>query len=268
MVLSDVTRVKELEREKSKVKRLISLGELAAGMAHEIKNPLASIKTFAELLPSKYDDHEFRHKFSEIVRQEIERINKLVVELLNFSRIPKPSLEMTDIKVVMDEVLLLLFPQLSRQKIRLQKFYHEELPLLEADRDQLKQALLNICLNAVQAMPGGGNLSVDIFLNTKEPAGNSTGTIKILIKDTGIGIAPHQEERVFDPFFTTKTEGVGIGLSVSHQIISDHGGTIKFKSEYKETVFEITLPVACPEGSEADEVAYSTMRQGQHAPEN
>ena len=252
MVLSDVTRVKELEREKSETKRLISLGELAAGMAHEIKNPLASIKTFAELLPDKYDDHEFRHSFSAIVGQEIERINGLVMELLNFSRIPRPYFKKIDIRGVAEEVLMLLVPQLASQKIRIQKSYHNELPALEADRDQLKQALLNICLNAIQAMPKGGRLGVDIF-----PAGEPAGKmIKIIISDTGTGISPHLKEKVFDPFFTTKTGGVGIGLSVSHQIISDHGGSIKFKSKRKGTVFEINLPVACYEGRETHEIAY------------
>ena len=191
MVLSDVTRIKELESEKNQALRLASLGELAAGMAHEIKNPLVSIKTFAELLPYKYDDSEFRNNFSQIVKQEIERINKLIMELLNFSRIPKPSLEEVEITVVMDEILTLLAPQLDSQKIRLRKRYYEKLPLLEADRDQLKQALLNICLNGIQAMPDGGELGVEI-MHAEKPGG---GSVKILIKDTGPGIPPHQKER-------------------------------------------------------------------------
>jgi PAS domain S-box-containing protein len=248
MVLSDVTRIKELEREKSQAMRLASLGELAAGMAHEIKNPLVSIKTFAELLPYKYDDHEFRHGFSHIVKQEIERINKLIMELLNFSRSPQPNFEDVDIKVVMDEILMLLTPQLNTQKIQLCKLYHKDLPALKADRDQLKQALLNICLNGIQAMPEGGELEVEIFSVEKPAVEAGRGAlpqrkVKILIKDTGTGIDPRQKERVFDPFFTTKTEGIGIGLSISHRIITDHGGTVQFNSSLKGTVFEICLPV-------------------------
>jgi len=245
MVLSDVTRIKELESEKNQALRLASLGELAAGMAHEIKNPLVSIKTFAELLPYKYDDSEFRNNFSQIVKQEIERINKLIMELLNFSRIPKPSLEEVEITVVMDEILTLLAPQLDSQKIRLRKRYYEKLPLLEADRDQLKQALLNICLNGIQAMPDGGELGVEI-MHAEKPGG---GSVKILIKDTGPGIPPHQKERIFDPFFTTKAQGTGMGLSISHRIITDHRGSIKCKSRRKGTVFEISLPAAKEEAS-------------------
>lgn len=248
MVLSDVTRLKKLEREKSQAMRLASLGEMAAGLAHEIKNPLVSIKTFAELLPVKYDDQEFRNSFSQIVGQEIERINKLIMELLNFSRIPKPSFAEVNIKLLLEEIFKLVSPQLGSQKIKLKKIYREELPLILADRDQLKQALLNICLNGIQAMPQGGELEVEAFTAEEaaaEAAGDAfTREIKILIKDTGPGIAPHQKERIFDPFFTTKPDGVGIGLSISHRIITDHKGSIKLKSEGKGTTFEISLPVA------------------------
>ncbi|MDO9533980.1 MAG: ATP-binding protein [Bacillota bacterium] len=245
MVLSDITRIKELEREKSQVQRLVSLGELAAGMAHEIKNPLVSIKTFAELLPDKYDDYEFRYTFSKIVKGEIERINKLITELLNLSRAHVPCFEEVDTGVIMDEILLLLYPQLGSQKIRLMKTFEKNMPAVRADRDQIKQALLNICLNGIQAMPGGGELRVEIA-SLHSPQKNSHDSarrmVKIGIQDTGMGISPKQKEKIFDPFFTTKAEGVGIGLSISHRIIADHGGTVQFRSDENGTVFEIALP--------------------------
>lgn len=258
MVLSDLTRIKELEREKNRTEKLASLGKLAAGIAHEIKNPLVSIKTFAELLPEKYDDYEFRHTFSQIVTGEINRINKLIMELLNFSRNNRPYLEKVDIWELMEEVLLLLFPRIDSQKILLHKNCHGDALVVKADREQMKQALFNICVNAVQAMPGGGELWVDVcLLPERVPAGKSlssstggspdsaaAGKLKIMIKDTGTGIAPEQQNRIFDPFYTTKPDGVGMGLSISHRIITDHGGSVQFFSNSTGTVFEIYLPAA------------------------
>ena len=250
LVLSDITRIKQLEKEKNQSQRLVSLGELAAGMAHEIKNPLASIQTFAELLPEKYDDHEFRYSFSRIVKGEVIRINELVMKLLHFTNNPRPFYTEVDLKALLEEILGLLSPQLTAHKIGLSRFYGQGLPLLKADRDQLKQALLNICLNGVQAMPTGGVLQVQVLPPAaKETFPGEAGfvstdkEISIRIRDTGTGISAQQKERVFDPFFTTKSNGVGIGLSISHKIITAHGGTVRFQSDPEGTVFDIFLPV-------------------------
>jgi PAS domain S-box-containing protein len=248
MVLSDVTRIKVLEKEKSQVQRLVSLREMAAGMAHEIKNPLVSIKTFAELLPKKYEDHEFRYTFSRIVSQEIDRINNLIVKLLDFDNDSQDHCEAVDVKALMAEVILLLSPQLKVQEIRIREHYDPEIPPVWAGRDQLKQAILNVCLNGIQAMPEGGELRVGVFIVSTAGGGNNDvvppeGKIRILVEDTGVGISIQQKERVFDPFFTTKAEGVGIGLSISQKIIVSYGGTIQFQSRDGEgTSFEICLP--------------------------
>jgi len=280
MVLSDITRIKELEREKSQNERLASLGKMAAGIAHEVKNPLVSIKTFAELLPEKYDDQEFRHNFSKIVSEEIARINKLIMELLNFSRNNRPAYEEVDIRELIDEVMMLLSPQINTQGIELKQHCHQNIPAVKADRDQLKQALLNICLNAVQAMPDGGELGIEVLalkgshdthdtrgahgtydmthdthgrgMPSLQVAGQVTALsanpsfdrVKIIIKDTGTGIDPVERDRIFDPFFTTKVDGIGIGLSISHRIITDHGGNVQFSSSSNGTIFEIYLPGA------------------------
>ncbi|RJX27997.1 MAG: PAS domain-containing protein [Dethiobacter sp.] len=249
MALSDITRIKELEREKSEVQRLASLGEMAAGMAHEIKNPLVSIKTFAELLPEKYENHEFRYSFSQIVSQEIERINNLVMGLLKISRDQQVyNYDEVNIEVLLDEIFLLVLPQLNAQNIGVYKHYEPDVPVIQADREQLKQALFNICLNGIQAMPGGGELRVEI-LPVMVLAGETAGVlspgkkVKIVIEDTGIGISSPEKEKIFDPFFTTKADGVGIGLSISHRVITSHGGSIQVRSSKGEgTVFEIYLP--------------------------
>gem|GEM_PF-207903 len=253
LVLSDVTRQKELEKEKSRTERLASLGELAAGMAHEIKNPLVSIKTFAELLPEKFEEQDFRYSFSSVVGHEIERINNLVTKLLKFARDAEHHCVDVDINDVMEEVLLLLSPQMDFRGIGLSKSYAPALPTIRADRNQLKQALFNICQNSVEAMPEGGSLGVDVLWLIEEngqelpgwgQAGFSPGEmIKIVISDTGEGISMEKKDKVFDPFFTTKSDGVGIGLSISHRILQDYGGEIRLESvEGQGTVFEVLVP--------------------------
>lgn len=246
MVISDVTRLKELEQEKSQAQRLASLGKLAADMAHEIKNPLVSIKTFAELLPERYEDSEFRYGFTHIVSQEIERINKLVMELLNLSKDSRGVFHEVDLVDLMDETLLLLSPQLDSHGVQLEKFYQEELPPILADKDQLKQALFNICLNGVQAMTAGGSLRIKLSCEqrrSQEISGRAASPkkVKIIIQDTGPGIAKQEKERIFDPFYTTKPGGTGIGLSISHKIIFDHGGKVRLSSSSHGTTFEIIL---------------------------
>ncbi|MGI5822394.1 MAG: ATP-binding protein [Dethiobacteria bacterium] len=269
LVISDITKVKELEKEKNQIQRLVSLGELAAGMAHEIKNPLASIQTFAELLPEKYDDHEFRYSFSRIVKGEIERINELVMKLLNFTHSPPPFYTKVDPRALLEEIMGLLSPQLAAQKIRLFQHYARDIPPLKADRDQLKQALLNICLNGVQAMPKGGELHVQILpLAAAETfPGNSyfaltDQKVKIRIRDTGKGISTWQKERVFDPFFTTKSQGMGIGLSISHKIITEHGGTVRFHSDSGGTVFKICLPVVEKKALQENQILDPPVEKG------
>jgi PAS domain S-box-containing protein len=237
IVLHNITRIKELESERIKSQRLISLGEVAAGIAHEIKNPLVSIKTFADLLPEKYEDDDFRNKFSNVVSQEITRINDLVGELLNFVKEPVLNYEQVYIESLIEEVLSLLSFQMDEQLIVVKI----ELPVLRepvlVDRSLLKQALLNICLNSVQAMPNGGKLIVG--------ARYSDSSLIINIEDTGPGIADSIREKIFDPFVTNKADGVGLGLSICHKIISAHGGRIILKSdESTGSRFEIVLPRA------------------------
>lgn len=235
IVLSNITRIKELENERRRSQRLISLGEVAAGIAHEIKNPLVSIKTFADLLPEKYEDDDFRHRFSSVVGQEITRINDLVSELLNFVKEPVLNYEQVDIKDLIEEVISLLSPQMEAQRIIIKVDHSEIKEPVSADRSLLKQALLNICLNSVQAMPNGGRMILGVLFSDTD--------LTIYIEDTGIGIADSIREKIFDPFVTNKADGVGLGLSICHKIISAHGGRIILKDgEGTGSRFEIVLP--------------------------
>ena len=207
----------ELERQE----RLKSVGILAAGMAHEIKNPLTTIKTFAEYLPQKYDDPEFRENFKRIVVDEVDRVNNIVKQLLDFSRPRELSLKNESIISILEETLALLNSNLLKSKILVVKNYQAD-PYLRADRNQLKQVFLNIFLNSIQAMPGGGKL----YVSTSD----KNSSLLVEIKDTGIGITKDHLLRIFDPFFTTKEDGTGLGLSIVHGIITKHGGKINIQS--------------------------------------
>jgi len=253
MVLSDVSQIKALEKEKSQAQRLASLGEIAAGIAHEIKNPLVSIKTFAELLPDKYDDQEFRHNFSKVAGQEINRINNLVTELLNFVKEDDLNFETIKLSTILDDIIFLVSAQADQQNIIINKEYRNKMDCLKIDRRLIKQALLNVCFNAIQAMPGGGTLTIGAALNIE----NSTDTnaveenirsippqTMIYIRDTGPGIPDSIKDKIFDPFVTNKSDGTGIGLSISHKIVAAHNGQIRFYSEKgRGTTFEILLPI-------------------------
>jgi PAS domain S-box-containing protein len=256
LVLSNVTRIKKLEQEKSQSQRLASLGEMAANIAHEIKNPLVSIKTFAELLPEKYEDNHFRHNFSIVVSQEITRINNLVTEMLNYVKNSELYLEQVKLDLLIDDVLLLLSPQFESGRIKIKKHYDPELPFLTADSSLIKQALINVCVNAVQAMPGGGDLNIGFKAgNGRANLSGSGGmlesqnthgqeAIEIFIEDNGRGVEESVKNCLFDPFVTSKADGIGLGLSVSQKIVMAHGGRISYKSLIGGgTRFKITLPL-------------------------
>ena len=206
-----------LRHEVTRAERLKAVGTLAAGMAHEIKNPLAAIKTFTEFLPERYDNAEFREKFHRIVGGEVNRINHLVQRLLEFARPSAPQLALVQASEVMRETLECLQAITVQKRIRVETAFSEP-DHIQADREQLKQAFLNLLLNGIEAMQPGGALNVTIRPRH--------GFVEILIEDTGPGIPQEILPRVFDPFYTTKDHGTGLGLSIVHTIVTEHGGHI------------------------------------------
>lgn len=243
--------------------KLAALGAMAAGMAHEIKNPLVALRTFTQLLPMKWEDKEFRDKFSTVVPPEIDKINKIAENLLKFGRPSKPEFKPTNVNAVLEEVLELLENQFRKNNIRVAtKFV--QLPMINGDPGQLSQAFLNIILNASQAMPNGGELIIKTDVGhviqlgnlTKEnlaqskqfadqPSDNKVPTVFVEITDTGSGIPEEKMKNMFDPFFTTKETGTGMGLPITLRIIEEHKGSIKVKSQVgKGTTFIIILPQA------------------------
>jgi len=245
MVFNDLSDVKQMEEEVRRLDRLASLGTLAAGMAHEIKNPLSSIKTFTQLLPEKMDDPEFRGDFLALAQKEVDRIDYLVNQLLSFARPSKPQLQKTDILKVLEESLAIVENQIVKKKAKLTKEFAKDLPLIPVDERQIKQVFINIIVNALQAMEEGGSISLVTKLSEpKIHRGEEAEFFQILITDTGKGIPEDQLDKLFNPFFTTKHDGTGLGLAIVHRIVEDHHGFIEVSSKVgKGTTFTVNFPL-------------------------
>ncbi len=228
-----------LYRDKVQSERLASIGMMSATFAHEIRNPLTSLKTFAQLMPEKYNDMEFRNTFSKIVEGEIEKIDGLINDLLDFSMHKKAS-RMNNFNLVslLDDTVDYVKGKApySTGSIAVKKKYGDREILMTGDASKLNQAFVNIITNGYQAMNGEGLLTVDV-----NPNGNN---VDIIITDTGDGIEPESISKIFDPFVTTKEMGVGLGLAISKRIIEDHKGDLHVESSIAAgTSFTITLPV-------------------------
>jgi PAS domain S-box-containing protein len=252
VVLTDITALKRLELQIRRSDRLASLGTLSAGMAHEIKNPLVSIKTFAQLLPERYQDSDFRETFSNLIGHEIDRIDSLVNQLLRFARPAKPLLKPMHVHAVLEKSLQLVGHRLYQKEIKLTRSWQADVDTLRADADQLEQVFLNFFLNAMDAMKRGGEMVVSTEIRPAEEwvaavtgsNGDVDELLRITIRDNGEGIRTEDIPHVFDPFFTTKDYGTGLGLSVVHGIIQEHAGQIEVESELsKGTAFHILLPL-------------------------
>lgn len=254
VVFNDMTVLKKMEEQIRRTDRLSSIGTLSAGMAHEIKNPLVTIKTFTQLLPQQYGDTDFRHTFFDLVGQEVKRIDTIVNRLLNFARPAQASLKPVSLHEIIENSLRLAEQQFLQHEITLKRYLDAKRHIIEADAEQLNQTFINFFLNATHAMNKGGTLTVRTTVIrpsqdfTRIAGLPDSDSIRVDIQDTGCGIAPEDLNKIFDPFFTTKEDGVGLGLSVSHGIIQEHKGTIDVESEKgKGTVFHVQFPLLQPQ---------------------
>ncbi len=251
LVFTDMTEVKGLEEQVRRADQLSSVGTLAAGMAHEIKNPLVTIKTFTQLLPERHDDADFRNDFSSLVAHEVERIDSIVNQLLSFSKPRTPNLVPMKLHDTVEKTLKLVHEQLSQKNIALNNGLQAKHDLISGDVDLLTQALVNFNLNAIEAIGSGGTINVTSsnctyrFAQGDNPDDAiSRSCIRLQINDTGKGIERDQLQKIFDPFFTSKSEGTGMGLSVAHGIIREHHGAIEVESKPgKGSTFSIYIPV-------------------------
>ncbi len=219
-----VKRLEKLEGETRQTEKLKAVATLAAGMAHEIKNPLASLKTFVDYLPSKGNDPVFQRKFQRLATQEVGKIDRIVHRLLDFAKPHPPRLYPVHVSQVIDETLELLSNECLRRHIIVERSYDVH-DTIQADSQQLRQVFLNLLLNSVEAMDGcGGTLLIETKIEGER--------VKVIIEDSGPGIPQANLERLFEPFFTTKPSGTGLGLSITHSIIREHNGSITIESVY------------------------------------
>jgi two-component system sensor histidine kinase HydH len=249
--LVQIARENELmKQELERSERLKAVAHFASGMAHEIKNPLTAIKTFTEYLPEKKNDPEFLNKFSNIVSGEVDRIDSLVHQLLDFAKPSPLKLEETDIHKLLVDTLNLLSNDFIKCKIKVNTDYTDKKLIIHIDPNRMKQAFLNIFLNALEAMPSGGTLSIKTIVHRQQTIDGSvdhrpsTMDSKVIIEviDTGCGIPEKDLPHIFEPFYSTKENGTGLGLSIVYNIIKEHGGSIKAETKTGEgTRFVIEL---------------------------
>jgi signal transduction histidine kinase len=226
-----------LKQELEHSERLKTASALALGLAHEIKNPITTIKTFAEYLPEKLDDKDFLKKFSRLIPAETERINNIIQQLLRFSKPSAPKFQQTYIEQIIRETLAFLNSEFLKRRIELSEIYEDENNTIHADPEQIKQVFLNIIFNAMEAMPRGGTIVIEIKLLDNY-------FLEISIKDNGSGISKDDLPHIFDPFFSKKESGTGLGLAITHQIVKNHNGKIEVQSKINNgTIVKLQFPI-------------------------
>ena len=222
--------------------RLASIGEMAAGIAHEIKNPLAGIAGVIQVLKKDMPPGEPKRAVLDEVLSQVERMDKAVRNLLSFARPPEPKMTLVDVNELIAKLLDFLSPQFAKHGITAERKFSTGLPWLVLDPDLLQQALLNLALNAIKAMPEGGSFSLETRMEAAE--GEGQGSIKIIFSDTGEGISPENLGRIFSPFFTTRQQGTGLGLAITQRIVEQHNGEISVTSTPgRGASFTISLPL-------------------------
>ena len=227
--------------------RLSSLGLLTAGLAHEIRNPLVAIRTFTQLLPERYNDAEFREGFQGLALKEVDRICGLINDLLSFARPSRPNVAEENMNDVVDGIARILETEAKEKGVEIARDFGLDLPKVWIDREQMKQVFMNLILNAIQAMREGGSIFISTRLISRDEAGHSGQFVQVEVRDTGIGIPAENLDHIFDPFFTSKDEGSGLGLSISHQIVQEHGGYVTVESKLDVgTTFFVNLPTGKP----------------------
>ena len=237
MLFKDLSEVRSLRREVARSQRLASVGMLAAGVAHEIRNPLSSIKGFATYFKERYPDVRENQHVANIMIQEIDRLNRVVGQLLELARPVSVSKKRTPVNSLIENALKLIEPQIVENQVRVQTLISPDVEAVSVDPDKINQVLLNLYLNAIESMEPGGSLGVSVSKN-EEMKG-----IEIRITDSGVGISEADLAHIFDPYFTTRASGTGLGLAIVHNIIEAHDGSITVESEHGQgTTVSIFLP--------------------------
>ena len=249
LLLRDIKHTKELEEDLKLADRLVLIGTLAAGLAHEIRNPLGGIKGAAQLLRRSADSNASVREFTAIMIREVDRVDLLIEQLLDLSRPAQLTLAPVNIHEILEDVLLLEGQTVNDREIHIRKRFDPSLPPIRADRAQLTQVFLNLVKNAFQAMERSGALTITTRVETDyHIRGQDTGPNRFIwvdLADEGGGIRDEDLPHIFSPFFTTKINGTGLGLATCYRIIKEHGGTIRVETtEGKGSTFKVSLVVA------------------------
>ncbi|VFQ43484.1 ATP-binding protein [Desulfoluna butyratoxydans] len=235
-ILKDLSDIRALELEIQQKDKLAAVGTLAAGVAHEVRNPLSSIRGYATYFGSLFDSDSDNKKAARIMAEEVDRVNRVISELLEFARPMKLELKEAAIYKLVDKALRLIKCEADLAKVKIISSIEADIPNVAIDKDRFTQVLLNIFINGIQAMESGGSLTVKVF--TLEDR------LRFEISDTGDGISAADQANIFNPYFTTKKKGTGLGLAIAFKIIESHGGAISIESSKgKGTTFMISIPL-------------------------
>ena len=236
VTIEDVSDIRMLTEQLIRADRLAAMGELTAGVAHEVRNPLGIIRASVQLMEDSQSSAERVHAAGEVIKQEIDRLDRVVKALLDFGRPAQPSLRPVAVRHVLQEVALFSRPSATRSKVRIVEDYATGIPDVMADPEQLKQVFVNLISNAVQAMTGQGGI---LTITT----GASEGFVFVRFSDTGPGIAADVLSKIFDPFVSTRDDGTGLGLTIVHRIVDDHDGHIEVATDPAAgSAFTVWLP--------------------------
>ncbi|HTM07941.1 MAG TPA: ATP-binding protein [Verrucomicrobiae bacterium] len=249
VVMRDLTHRKELEEDLKRADRLAAMGTLAAGLAHEIKNPLAGIKGAAQRITRKVNEDAGLRQYADIIVDEVNRVNGLIDQLLDLSRPSDMNFEPLNIHEILDQVLLLEKENPAALNVEVRKNFDPSLPSIRGDRGRLTQVFLNLVKNAFQAMSDRGALTVttriEADFHVREQGRERGKFIRVEIEDQGVGIKEADLPHIFSPFFSTKNGGTGLGLAICYRIINEHGGLIRVESrEGAGACFKVSLLIA------------------------
>jgi len=255
--ISDITEERKIEEQLMRADRLASLGQLSGGIAHEIRNPLASINLFTDILfdEDKYDRTDQENELFVEIKDNINRVDKIIKRVLNFAKPPVAASDDIDLNELTQEIIKFWSSKLRKLDIGLNLELKDDLPTVQGDVISLQQVINNVVLNAIEAMGEGGDIRLTT-LQAPSSMREDQDAVYLKVRDTGPGIPKHQQEDIFNPFFTTKPTGTGLGLSISHQIIKRHGGSFSLESIPETgTTFIIELPAASSKQKRNDLIA-------------
>jgi PAS domain S-box-containing protein len=262
-ILRDITRVEKLEEMAKRTEKLIAMGEMAANIAHEIRNPLGSIELFASLLMKDMKDKRHQGRLSHIITS-VKNMDNKISNLLLFTTQRHPMMRKVNLHRIVKEVLRFSDPIIKQEDISLSVKYSGIEPCVRGDAEMLKQVFLNILLNAIQAMTDGGRLGIETVVSPPRLE-DGVRSVEVRISDTGVGITRENLKKIFDPFFSTRERGSGLGLAIVHNIVHAHSGSIDVECREREgTVFSITLPLI-QETRKPEVIKYQNILGDRHA---